>query len=61
MEKVDAFLGAGTPLRWVVDPAQRMLAVFRPGMRVILAGEDGVLDGAGLVPGFAVTLRDVLP
>jgi hypothetical protein len=26
-----------------------------------LAGEDGVLDGGDVVPGFAITLRDVLP
>lgn len=61
MERVEDFLGAGTPLQWVVDPAERMLGVFRPGMPATFAGEDGVLDGGDVVPGFAVTLRDVLP
>jgi Uma2 family endonuclease len=61
MERVEDLLRAGALLYWVIDPAERMAGVFCPDMPDTLAGEDGVLDGGDVVPGFAITLRDVLP
>lgn len=61
LEKVRDYLEAGTRLVWVIDPEGRSAAVFRPDGLPSLMGEDGVLDGADVVPGFAVMLRDVLP
>ena len=60
LEKVRDYL-AGTRMVWVIDPEGRSAAVCRPDGLPALMGADGVLDGADEVPGFAVTLRDVLP
>lgn len=59
-QKAQDYLDAGTRLVWVIDPEARTLAVFRPGQRAALFGEDGVLEGADVLPGFRVALRDVL-
>jgi Uma2 family endonuclease len=61
IEKVQDYLASGTRLVWVIDPKGRSAAVFRPDARPLLLQEDGVLDGADVLPGFSVILRDVLP
>lgn len=61
MEKVQDYLANGTRLVWVIDPQGRSAANFRPDTRPVLIQEDGVLDGADVIPGFSVMLRDVLP
>jgi Uma2 family endonuclease len=61
MEKVQDYLANGTRLVWVIDPIGRSAAVFRPDARPLLIQEDGILDGVDVLPGFSVTLRDVLP
>lgn len=60
MEKAQDYLNNGTLLVWVIDPDGRTAAIFRPGTALVLIGEDGVLDGGDVVPGFSVKLRDVL-
>jgi len=61
IEKVYDYLNAGSRLVWVIDPRGRSAAVFRPGEPPQLIREDGVLDGADLLPGFSLPLRDILP
>ena len=61
LQKVEDYLRAGTQLVWVIDPEGRSAGVFRPGGMPSLLGEDGVLDGEGVVPGFTVALRELLP
>jgi Uma2 family endonuclease len=60
MAKSDDYLRAGTSLLWVIDPEGRTAAIFRPGRAPQLIGEDGVLDGEDVLPGFRLVLRDVL-
>lgn len=60
MRKADDYLRAGTPLLWVIDPEGRTAAIFRPGRSPQLIGEDGILDGEEILPGFRITLRDHL-
>ena len=55
------YLDAGTRLVRVIDPKGRSAAVFRPDRPPLLLGEDGVLDGEDVLPGFTLRLRDVLP
>jgi Uma2 family endonuclease len=62
LRKVKEYLAAGSQLVWVVDPKGRSAAAFGPGSPLAeLLGEDGVLDGGDVLPGFSLTLRDVLP
>jgi Uma2 family endonuclease len=61
LEKAKDYLEAGTRLVWIIDPEGRSAAVFRPDGLPTLMGEDGVLDGADVVPGFTLPLRDILP
>lgn len=60
LEKAQDYLNNGTLLVWVIDPEGRTAAIFRPRASPVLIGEDAVLDGGDVVPGFSVTLRDVL-
>ena len=61
MAKVRDYLAAGTPLVWVIDPIGRSAAIFRAGGAAHLLGEDGILDGGDVPPGFTVPLKDLLP
>jgi Uma2 family endonuclease len=55
-EKVLEYLGAGTRLVWVVDPATRSVAAYRSReeIRLLTAGDD--LDGVDVLPGFRLAL-----
>ena len=57
--KVREYLAAGTRLVWVLDPYTRTAAVHRPAGEVIELGEDGVLDGEDVLPGFRLPLAEV--
>lgn len=61
VEKARDYLAAGTLLVWVIDPKGRTAAVFFPDGSARLLGEDEALDGGDVLPGFSVTLRDLLP
>lgn len=54
-ERIDAYLAAGVPLVWVLDPHRRTVTAYRPG------GADPELFGTGreltadpVLPGFRV-------
>lgn len=57
--KVSQYLAAGTRLAWVLDPETRTAAVHRPGRQVLELGEDGILDGEDVLPGFRLPLAEV--
>lgn len=59
-EKTLRYLDAGVALVWVVYPAQRTVAVHHAGGEMRLVGDDGVLDGGGVLPGLALAVRDLL-
>jgi len=61
MRKVQEYLRAGAQLVWVIDPKGRSAAVFRPDGVPLLLGEDDLLDGGDLLPGFSLRLCDILP
>lgn len=58
--RVADFLAAGSKLVWVVDPDRRAAAVYRTLLAPRRITEDGVLDGEEVLPGFSVTLADLL-
>ena len=57
--KVQAYLEAGTPLVWVVDPERRTAAVYRPGAATLFLSEGDALDGGDVLPGFSMPLARV--
>ncbi len=58
-EKIAEWLEHGTRLVFVVNPRRQTVAVHRPGQPVrVLAGDD-VLDGADVVPGWTLPLREL--
>ena len=59
LEKIRAYLEAGVPLVWSVDPGQRAAAVHRPGHEPESLDEHGVLDGGVVVPRFRLPVADL--
>jgi Uma2 family endonuclease len=61
VQKARDYLAAGTRLVWVIDPKGRTAAIFHADGSARLLGEEDALDGEDVLPGFSVTLRDLLP
>lgn len=57
--KVRDWLRAGVRLLWYVDPDQGVTTVYRGDKETIL-GPNDVLDGADVLPGFTLCMRDIL-
>jgi len=49
----------GVRLVWVLDPDDRAVDVFRPGVSTTRLTEDDTLDGADVLPGFSCTVNDL--
>jgi Uma2 family endonuclease len=59
LDKVGAYLAAGTRLVWIVDPEKRRAVVHRSLTDARSLGEDDELDGEDVVPGFRCRLGDI--
>ena len=61
--KAAKYIAYGTRLVWIFYPKHKTVDVCRPSkdgdMSIQEIGIDGVLDGANVLPGFTLTLRDV--
>lgn len=58
-DKARMWLSYGVPLTWVADPDTRTIGVHRPGVPMQLLGEDDTLDGAPVLSGFSLPVREV--
>ena len=58
--KVADYLAAGARLVWVIDPAQRIVSVYRSLLSPRRIAADGVLNGEDVLPGFSFPIVDVL-
>jgi Uma2 family endonuclease len=58
-EKRDDYLRGGTEVVWLVDPDARGVEVWTRGAPTRWVGEDDMLDGAPVLPGFRLPVRDV--
>ena len=58
--KVADLLAAGTKLVWIVDAKRRTATVYRTLLSPRMLAEDSFLDGEDVVPGFSVTLAEIL-
>lgn len=60
-ERVSDYLNAGARLLWIIDPCSEAGLVYRSGdVFPSLIGIDDLFDGEDVLPGFRVTLHDVL-
>jgi Uma2 family endonuclease len=53
-EKIDAFMAAGVPQVWILDPYDRTVIVYRPGREPEFANILQELSGEPELPGFKV-------
>ena len=58
-EKAKMWLAAGTRMVWVVNPAWRIVTVYRASAGVKTITEDGELEGEDVIPGFRCRVRDL--
>ncbi len=59
MHKVQDWLQAGVRLVWVIDPVVRSVAVHRESTAVQIYGEEDVLSGEDVLPGFECKVSDI--
>lgn len=60
LSKVGDWLSAGCRLVWVVDPARRLVRVYRMDGTEAIVSVDRALDGEDVVPGFTCPLESIL-
>ena len=58
-EKAQMWLRSGVILVWVADPDTSTIAVYQSGVPVITLTENDTLDGAPVLPGFTLPVREV--
>ena len=58
-EKVDDWLAAGTRLVILVNPRNRTATLRRAGQAPVILTEQDTLDGADVVPGWQLSLKDL--
>ena len=57
--KLREYFEAGTELVWYVDPASRSVTVYTAADQSMVLDADATLTGGDLLPGFALSLRDL--
>ncbi len=57
--KLNQYFTSGVRLAWVIDPKHRTATIHTSLTRQSTIGLDGMLDGARVVPGFRITLREL--
>jgi Uma2 family endonuclease len=60
LEKVGEYLDAGVRLVWVIDPKKGKAIVYRSLSDARELGRQDALDGEDVLPGFSVTLVEIL-
>jgi Uma2 family endonuclease len=58
--KVSMYLEAGVELVWLVDPVKRTVIVFAGEENPVMLGEDDILEGGNVLPGFSIRVADLL-
>ena len=58
-QKMRLYRDAGVPLVWWVHPRDHTVSVYRNGELAATLGEDDLLDGEDVLPGFVLPVRDI--
>jgi Uma2 family endonuclease len=59
--KVRQYLRCGVRMVWVVDPEDRSVTVYRSQKEGKILGENDILTGEDVLPGFSCRVADLLP
>ena len=59
--KAQSWLAHGARQVWIVDPQKRAVTVYHQDGRIIALSETDMLEGGGVVPGFACPIRKIFP
>ena len=59
IEKVTAYLAAGSRLVWVVDPRRRTVTIHSPEREARILNSGSALDGEDVLPGFRMPLSEL--
>jgi Uma2 family endonuclease len=57
--KIERYLKGGTKTVWLFETASREVHIYSRGYRTRVLAADGVLEDAGLLPGFSVRVADL--
>ena len=57
VDKVARFLAHGTRLAWVINPARRLVTIYRAGQEPETRHDPELLDGEDVLPGFVFEVR----
>jgi Uma2 family endonuclease len=57
--KLREYFQAGVRLAWIIDHRTRSATVYTAANQSTVIGEDGTLDGGKVVPGFALSLKQL--
>jgi Uma2 family endonuclease len=57
-KKLRTFFDSGVRLAWLVNPRKRIVRVHTTAEDFTEVNEDGVLDAAGILPGFTLSVRE---
>jgi Uma2 family endonuclease len=58
--KLNEYFDAGVQIAWLVDPKTRTAQVYTSPLDFSLLSEEDALDGGALLPGFRLSLRELL-
>jgi Uma2 family endonuclease len=58
-EKLHDYFASGAQLVWYVDPLKRQVEVFTSPEKSRILGENEVLDGGAVLPGFELSLKEL--
>lgn len=53
------YLRAGTRMAWMIDPSSRTVTVYRSFDDIRIVPEEGLLEGADVVPGFTMRVAEL--
>ena len=57
--KMTEYINNGARLGWLIDPQQRQVEIYRPGLTVELLSDPAELSGEDVLPGFRLNLRRI--
>lgn len=57
--KMREYIDNGALLGWLIDPQQRRVEIYRPGLDMEVLENPAQLSGEGVLPGFVLNLRRV--
>ncbi len=58
-QKMTEYIENGASLGWLINPQQRQVEIYRPGLEVEVLDNPTLVSGEGVLPGFVLNLRRV--